>query len=363
MRGSRRGESFRRDISSTTYSTRFSTIPSTFPNSITMIRRTLLLLLAWYGPTASAQEMPADVAAGADHPVVSRYTGSWLVAQEIRNFDAVSVPGGARAADAVALEGRITRLYYFGPAGRSVLEVQRNYEQALEGAGATRRDACATTSCGARPLTSLAQAGAGRQLAEGTLEGWDSKTLVDQWRDAGGVRWWSGTLTRPGTTLHVSVLRAPSGIISLADKHVATVVQIVEPAPMETGKVTVDAAAMAKGLEAEGRIALYGVFFDTGKSELKPESTPQVEEMARLLQSNPALRVHIVGHTDNQGSLDINLALSRARAQAVVDALVGTHGIDAQRLSAAGVASYAPVASNADEAGRAKNRRVELVLQ
>ncbi len=86
-------------------------------------------------------------------------------------------------------------------------------------------------------------------------------------------------------------------------------------------------------------------------------------EMARALQSNAAAKVFIVGHTDNQGAPDANLALSKARAQAVVDALTNGYKIDGKRLSASGVASYAPLASNANENGRARNRRVEMVLQ
>jgi outer membrane protein OmpA-like peptidoglycan-associated protein len=149
----------------------------------------------------------------------------------------------------------------------------------------------------------------------------------------------------------------------LQKNHVATMVLVVQPHALETGKVQVDAKAMAAGLQAEGHIALYGIYFDSGKSEVKAESAAQLGEMARLLQGDAGLKVYVVGHTDSQGSLDGNLALSRARAQAVVDALVRTHKVDARRLAAAGVASYAPVASNASEPGRAKNRRVELVLQ
>ena len=132
---------------------------------------------------------------------------------------------------------------------------------------------------------------------------------------------------------------------------------------MATGQVTVDAKAMAQGLQAEGKMALYGIYFDTGKSELKPESKAQLDEIAKLLQGNTALRVFIVGHTDNQGALDTNLALSRARAQAVVDALVKTYKVDGKRLGAAGLADYSPAASNGADPGRAKNRRVEMVLQ
>jgi outer membrane protein OmpA-like peptidoglycan-associated protein len=85
--------------------------------------------------------------------------------------------------------------------------------------------------------------------------------------------------------------------------------------------------------------------------------------MAELLRSQATLRVHIVGHTDNVGSFEANLALSQERAQAVVAALVSDYRIDAKRLAARGVASLSPVASNLTDEGKAKNRRVELVQQ
>jgi outer membrane protein OmpA-like peptidoglycan-associated protein len=329
---------------------------------LTLKRLCLLLCAGLLSSAALAQSFPADVAGERDHPILTRYAGSWLVASETRPFDSVSFPGGPKDADRSTVEGKVTRLLYLAPAGRSVLEVQRNYEQALEKAGATRRDACAAPSCAARDFRFIGQS-EGKKLATGALDGWDAKSLVDQWMQPETARWWYGTLTVRGTPVHVAVLSGKPGIVQLADKYAATMVQIVEPRAMDSGMVTVDAAALAKGLQADGKIALYGVFFDSGKSELKPESKAQLDEMAKLLQTNAALRVYIVGHTDNQGTLDANLALSRARAQAVVDALVRTYKIDGKRLAAAGVASYAPVASNASDAGRARNRRVELVLQ
>jgi outer membrane protein OmpA-like peptidoglycan-associated protein len=325
-------------------------------------RLPILLALGLLPALSFAQAMPADLTGARDHPLLGRYAGSWLVAAEQKEFDATAVPTGPKDGQALQVEGRIVRLFYLSPAGRSVLEVQRNYEQALEKAGATRRDACAMPDCGTRDLRFFGDA-RGKQLAAATIDGWDTKTLVDQWVNGDSARWWYGTLNAQGAVLHVAVLSAKPGVIQLADKHVATVVQIVQPQSMESGKVTVDAGAIARGLQADGKMALYGVYFDTGKSELKPESKAQLAEMAKLLQGNAALRVFVVGHTDNQGSVEANLALSRARAQAVVDALVKSHKIDAKRLGAAGVAGYAPVASNAAETGRAKNRRVELVVQ
>ena len=127
--------------------------------------------------------------------------------------------------------------------------------------------------------------------------------------------------------------------------------------------IVADAAALGAGIKAEGRIAVYGIHFDTGKAELKPESEPALAEIAKLLKGQPGLKLHVVGHTDNVAGLELNLKLSRARAEAVVAALSGRHGISASRLIPHGVGPVAPVASNAAEAGRAKNRRVELVQQ
>ncbi len=135
---------------------------------------------------------------------------------------------------------------------------------------------------------------------------------------------------------------------------------IVEKQSMEQS-VTVDAAAMASSLADTGRIAIYGIYFDTAKSDLKPESEPAIGEIAKLLTSNPALKVFIVGHTDMVGDAASNVRLSQARAQSVINALVTRHGIDATRLIAFGNGPYAPVASNKTDEGRAKNRRVELV--
>ena len=139
--------------------------------------------------------------------------------------------------------------------------------------------------------------------------------------------------------------------------------QVIESKPMETGNVTVNADAIAKGLAAEGKMAFYGLYFDTAKADIKPASEPQLKEMAKLLSAQKALKVYIVGHTDSQGSLDANMQLSQKRAEAVVTALVKDYKIDAKRLSARGAASLAPLSSNSSEAGRARNRRVELVEQ
>jgi len=126
--------------------------------------------------------------------------------------------------------------------------------------------------------------------------------------------------------------------------------------------VVADAAALRSGLQENGRVEVPGIFFDFGKSDVKPESEPALKELTAMLQSNAALKVWVVGHTDNVGSVETNVTLSGARAAAVVKALVA-RGIGANRLAPHGAGPYTPVASNATEEGRARNRRVELVAQ
>jgi outer membrane protein OmpA-like peptidoglycan-associated protein len=137
---------------------------------------------------------------------------------------------------------------------------------------------------------------------------------------------------------------------------------IVERAAMEQ-EVEADAASMARDLETSGRTAVYGIYFDFDRADIKPESEPTLTEIARLLRDAPELALFVVGHTDSIGEYDYNVGLSRRRAEAVVEALVNHHGIGRERLRPAGVGPLAPAASNSTEEGRAENRRVELVKQ
>jgi OmpA-OmpF porin, OOP family len=127
--------------------------------------------------------------------------------------------------------------------------------------------------------------------------------------------------------------------------------------------VAASAVLFQSGLSSTGHVEVPGIYFDTGKSELKAESDAAVAEVAKLLKTDPALKVFVVGHTDNVASLELNTKLSQARADAVVQALVTRHGIAAGRLVGRGVGPMAPIASNDAEEGRARNRRVELVKQ
>jgi outer membrane protein OmpA-like peptidoglycan-associated protein len=146
-----------------------------------------------------------------------------------------------------------------------------------------------------------------------------------------------------------------------AEDYIGTLVDIVEVERAETGLVAVDPEAIGRDLEEKGRVVLDGLYFDFDSPTLQPRSAEALGNIAGYLDANPERTFYVVGHTDSRGSLGYNRELSQARAQAVVDALVNDHGIARERLDAAGVGPLVPVFSNADDAGRERNRRVELV--
>ena len=312
--------------------------------------------------TAFAQVKPTEVPGGKDYPMISRYEGSVLQDMAQESFAQIRVPASPGRLSNTGLlfdkshtvEGHISGYFYIMPKGRSALEVFRNYQSALSEARFSALYSCEMQACD--------QAGIKDSFANEIVR--PRKWVTHKYDPAGSidrdVRFLSAKSNRNGADLYVMLYVAEPNSIWQAP---VAVLIVVETAPLEGGKVIVNAEQINKALAEEGKIALYGIYFDTGNAELKAESKPQLKEMARLLQENPSLRVFIVGHTDNQGSMDMNLTLSQRRAEAVVAALTHDYKIGAARLNAHGVANFAPVSTNANEAGRAKNRRVELVEQ
>lgn len=329
-------------------------------------------LLAATAFTAHADSRGTDLPGAADHPLIKRFAGSWLAGQRVSAWDAAAVPAAPKVQKAdkykfeelVELEGKVTQTLYIAPRGKAALEVWRNYQQALNAAGFKPRFVC-ERDCSDLYFawTRQLQPTKGFVWAKGDV---DTPTgsrysLTSALANDDG-RLLVGTLGKPGQ--EATVLLYTSLAANATTGLVATYLQVVEPKAMATGQVTVDPAALQAGLAAEGRVTLTGLFFDTGKTELKPESKAQLDAMADLLKSQPALKAWVVGHTDNVGSFEANEKLSLARAQSVVAALTAApYKVDARRLMPKGLASLAPVAGNGDDAGKARNRRVELVAQ
>ncbi len=303
----------------------------------------------------------ADVENSRDPSLLKRYEGSFIVQYSMNEYDSAVVPLGKTvyegdrykfsAEDKV--EGRVTRILYIVPEGRSALEVLRNYEAELKGNGYEILFSASKEELG--PYDSFAETLYGRDRHY-PLPG-DERTKNQQFLSA--------RLARPEGDVYVTLYALENhfwGNETKMEKGRTYVrVDLVETRPMETRMVTVTSEEMAKGIEETGRIALYGIFFDTDKTDIKPESVPALEEIAKLLKASPDLRVLVVGHTDSTGDREYNMGLSRRRAESVVKYLQEKFQIQASRMIPAGVGMLAPVASNRTEEGRAKNRRVELV--
>jgi len=268
-------------------------------------------LLASASPLhAAPQAKEPDYKGCADHPLLTRMADMRIKTCKTVEFDRFVFKTGKATTNPV--EGRLFEIRYEAHAGAtapSPLAIIRNHQQAISKIG-------------------------------GKVQYEDARyTILSVEKD--GKEIWAQVDTAWGRGY----------VLTIVEKH-AMVQEVVASAEL-----------FQAGLKTSGHVEVPGIFFDTGKSELKPESDAAVAEVAKLLKADPALKVYVVGHTDNVASLDLNTKLSQARADAVVQALVAKHGIAAARLVGRGAGPLAPVASNDTEEGRARNRRVELVKQ
>ena len=316
---------------------------------MTAFMRTALLaglMIGLSAPFAVGQDQ--DVEGSSDHPLISRYPGSYIAKYLTKEFDEFALPlGPVNEENTITknqhLEGKITRIVYVAPAGRTVLEVFRNYQDALKKGGFETLFTCGPQGCGSTIANAYANSG----------------DNADYWGPEHGIHYISAKLARQEGDVYVSLLVDDQGPDSRTDAEL----YVIEVKPMESGLITVDAASLANDINRTGHASVYGIYFDTGKADIKPESAATLSEIAKLLQGDPTLKLYVVGHTDNQGALDLNMDLALRRAQAVLAALTTKYAVPAGRLKAYGCGPYAPVASNDSEDGRAKNRRVELVKQ
>ena len=173
--------------------------------------------------------------------------------------------------------------------------------------------------------------------------------LVYEWDDAG-----------ENVVLKVAKNNVETWAHIYASSNGSYTIHLIEKQAMNQD-VVADANSLMSSIKETGKVAVYGIYFDTGKSTLKPESDPTLQEVAKLLKSNPDLKLYVVGHTDNVGVYETNMMLSVERALAVVNTLVSKYSINAARLTACGDGPTSPVATNDTEEGKALNRRVELV--
>jgi outer membrane protein OmpA-like peptidoglycan-associated protein len=330
-------------------------------------RKFILLSALFLINTGLALSATGDVAGSKDNPLLKRYEGSVIIKYDYKAFDEYTVPLGPaqdnkQLTQSMCIEGEVTRLTYKVPVGRSPLEVTRNYENELKAAGYEVLFAGAKEELG--KYGHFAEAAGYETLVLG------SEPARPFHGNEENQRFLAARLSRPEGDVNVvlyAVSLQPSPLLNALKQRGLeqdqTVIQtdIIVSKPMESKMVTVKSEEMAKQISSKGSVALYGIYFDFNKADIKPESRPTIEQIAMLLKAQPKLKLLVVGHTDNVGTFPFNLDLSQRRANAVVIELVSTYGIDKDRLTPFGVSFASPVASNKTDEGRAKNRRVELV--
>ncbi len=261
------------------------------------------VVLLVLGSTAVAQSSK-DAKGCKDSTLITRFPGTWIVGCKDSAFNTVKVP--VQGKPDRELSGETHVLQYFAPTGTAQAEMQANVINALKSAG----------------FTIVADTGrSGRVTANK------------------GNTWYYGAFRGGGYDQTIVVEKS-----------------------MEQ-QVVANAEQIGNALNTSGHMIANGILFDTGKADLKPESSAALDEIAKLLKQDADLKIYVVGHTDNQGQLASNMELSKARAAAVVKELTTKYGVAPSRLGSFGCGPYAPVSSNDTDDGRTQNRRVELVKQ
>ncbi len=275
----------------------------------------LLLIAVGIGlPAALAAGDPQDAEGSKDPALFSRMPGFHIYDYKELEFERHEFAVGPGKTEAV--EGQYTYVNYYANDGitlPSALQIARNYINAAKSVGGK---------------------------------------VVYEFED-GGLQYVTLKVVKNNAEVWAALEAGGNGMYKI---------ELIEKQAMNQN-VAADASSLAGSIRETGKAAVYGIYFDTDKAEIKPESAAAIAEIAKLLQADPSLKLYVVGHTDNTGAFDHNVKLSQARAAAVVNALVTQHGVAASRLTPFGDGPTAPVASNKTEEGRAKNRRVELVAQ
>jgi outer membrane protein OmpA-like peptidoglycan-associated protein len=268
----------------------------------------LVMIVLAAGHVWAQDEPPQDAEGCKDSKLLTRFNGCIIVECDEKEFDAADVYVGVEDQQQT-LEGQKEIVLYDCGDKVSMLQLVRNAEGALRKAGYTN---VYSGSAVAKPVITARKG--------------------NQWVQVHGV---------------------DSGDGHFGYQQTAVLVKAMEQ------EMVANADAWAEEINRTGSCSIYGILFDTGKSSIQPESRTCLEEVAKLLRTNPTWKMQIEGHTDNVGAKAANQKLSEQRAAAVV-AWLTANGIESSRLTAKGFGDSAPISDNSSEKGRAENRRVAL---
>lgn len=277
-----------------------------------------------------------------DNMLLPRYPGAKISRHKKIDTETVKIPFAINATEKTPLQliGDVTK-HTYTIENVSTLKVYENYKAALINADFSFISQCELDQCGTEKQTSEL----GGQLAS-------SESVYNSYR-------------KPYYLLAKKSLPTGNAYVALFvggyESQVGVQQVILQEKAVQTGLVTVNADNLKQQIDVDGKALIYGIYFDTGKAEVKTESKPTLDAIAELLKRNPDLLLYVVGHTDDTGDRAANVTLSKQRADSVVAALVKDYQVATNRLQAQGVGPYAPAGNNTSDAGQQKNRRVELV--
>lgn len=329
-----------------------------------MLKMRLLLVVIAISLLTTTFSLSAkeDIKDSKDHPLISRYPDFYIKRYFQAEFDEAELMVAkfdkkAKQAETIKLEGKITNISY--SANRKHLEVStlqlyKNYEKALKKLNAEFIFACRNESC-------FQGDGFGNGLTVGLWAN-DIRNLYKgvylSIHEEFGIL--TAAIPTSGTEkTHIMIVVSADHINGY--RNIA--ISIVEPEILDIEKVGIGSPdELQQAIAAQGKIVLEGVYFDHNEASIKAESASTLEIIAAYLKANPDNRFYVVGHTDSSGKYQHNVTLSTNRAQAVLNSLVQTYSVNSAKLKAVGIGPVSPAASNADQAGQADNRRVELVL-
>lgn len=320
----------------------------------------LLISLAVSAYAAAAQ---SDMPDSKDHPKIPRVEGTTIVGYKSSGYDeGVFVTGMEnRELQTENGEGKRTRIMYLGEKDLSPLGILRNYQKALEDLGQVNEVfSCKGHACYSN-LGEIFIWNKNNRIHT-SFDKNDNYYLYFSGSHYREQSYWYGTVQSDDALYHVSVYTAVRDSKDTArEGRPLTHLEVIEIADFKPTLKVVKAEEMSAKITEKGHIALYGIHFDSDSDKLKPDSDTAIQEIAKALNAEPSLKLYVVGHTDNEGTLEHNQDLSKRRATSVVRALMSNHSIATDRLTPVGAGLIAPVANNGTEEGRALNRRVELV--
>lgn len=284
-----------------------------------------------------------------DHPLISRFDGFKIDKRVDIQFDRYELPLGPSESstefgDRKLLEGKVTKISYVhrGQSKPSLLQLFKSYEKVFQDNNVEILYSCFKEECG-KSNTDLVRTAVSK------------KRLLNEFLQFGDHAFHAARIAQGEKVIYVALyLKDERG-------NVAYELDFIEIDAMNTSRISM--ADISNGIEETGKLAFYGLYFDTGKATLKDNAKQELSLMADYLSRHTDKQYFIVGHTDNAGSYEFNLSLSLNRAKSIIEALNAQFNLDVTNLTAVGIGPVSPVAANTSDQGQAQNRRVELVAR